>query len=77
MLEHHRATTPEPQAIPTVVKRQMAEELTGEQVYWDEELPGMKNYQRDLMPWEADPATRALGELCLVLFNSNEYLYVR
>jgi hypothetical protein len=29
------------------------------------------------MPWQADASTRALADLCLVLMNSNEFLYVR
>jgi hypothetical protein len=77
MIEHHHSSTPQRQELPRTVKRHMAEELTGEQVEWDELLPGMANYQRDLMPWEASAETRALSELCLVLFNSNEFLYVR
>ena len=55
----------------------MIEELTGELVEWEEELVGLKDYQRDLMPWQADAPTRALAELCLVLFNSNEFVYLR
>jgi hypothetical protein len=27
-------------------------------------------------PWDVSPETRALAALCLVLFNSNEFLYV-
>lgn len=76
-LEHHRANPPKPQPLPQVIQRHMTEELTGEQVSWEEFLPGMNSYERDLMPWEVSPETRALGELCLVFFNSNEFLYLR
>jgi hypothetical protein len=55
----------------------MVEELTGEMVYWDEDLSVLKEYERDLMPWEVDGPTRALADVCLVLMNSNEFLYVR
>ena len=55
----------------------MVEEMTGEDMHWEEELDAMRDYQRDLMPWDADADTRALAELCLVLLNSNEFLYVR
>jgi hypothetical protein len=55
----------------------MVEEMTGEEFTWEEELEGMKAYQRDLQPWDVGPSTRALADLCLVLFNSNEFLYVR
>jgi hypothetical protein len=55
----------------------MVEELTGETVYWDEDLSPLANYQRDLQPTDTTPATRALAEVCLVLLNSNEFLNVR
>jgi hypothetical protein len=29
------------------------------------------------MPWQVDAATRALADVCLVLMNSNEFLYIR
>ena len=34
------------------------------------------NYERHTKPWEVDPATRALADICLALFNSNEFIYV-
>ena len=55
----------------------MVEELTGEMVYWDEDLSVLEDYERDLAPWQVDAATRALADVCLVLMNSNEFLYVR
>ena len=63
--------------VPTTVRRQMIEEFTGEVVQWDEELDLLRNYVRDLKPWDVDPAARALADVCLVLFNSNEFLYLR
>jgi hypothetical protein len=77
VLAHHRDHRPSPVPLPDRVARHMVEEMTGEDVQWDEELDGFKDYQRDLTAWEADPETRALAELCLVLLNSNEFLYVR
>ena len=55
----------------------MVEEMTGEMVHWTEELSVLNNYERDLMPWQVDAQTRALADVCLVLMNSNEFLYVR
>jgi mono/diheme cytochrome c family protein len=77
MVAHHRANTPKPVELPTKVKRHMVEEMTGEDFFWDEELDVLKNYQRDLMPWQAGAETRALAEVCLVLLNANEFVYVR
>ena len=71
-----RSTRRSPCRCRGTVARHMVEEMTGEDVHWDEELDGLKDYQRDLMPWDADAGDRALAELCLVLLNSNEFLYV-
>jgi hypothetical protein len=46
-------------------------------VHWEEDLSVLKDYQRDLMPWQVNAETRALADVCLVLMNSNEFLYVR
>ena len=75
--EHHRAHPPTPTELPKTIRRGMVEELTGEMVHWDEDLSSLADYQRDLMPWQVAPEVRALADLCLVLLNSNEFLYVR
>jgi len=77
MLAHHRQRKPTVVPPPLVVTRAMIEELTGEEYTWDEELDLMKDYVSDLKPWDVDPETRALAELCLVLLNSNEFVYLR
>jgi mono/diheme cytochrome c family protein len=77
MVEHHHEHQPEIVTLPAKVRREMVEELTGEPFSWEEELDVMAVYQPDLKPWQADANTRALAELCLVLFNSNEFLVVR
>ena len=77
MTRHHEGRPPVKVEVPTTVRREMIEEFTGEIVRWDEDLDLLKNYVRDLKPWDVDPATRALADLCLVLFNSNEFLYLR
>ena len=77
MTAHHRENPPLPTELPTSVRRGMVEELTGEMVHWVEDLSVLKDYERDLMPWQVGAETRALADLCLVLLNSNEFLYVR
>jgi mono/diheme cytochrome c family protein len=77
MTEHHRRATPTPTSLPQVVKREMIEELTGEPFQWEERLDGLAAFEPDLKPWQVDAETRALAELCLVLLNSNEFVYVR
>jgi mono/diheme cytochrome c family protein len=77
MTTFHREHPPKPVELPKKVKRKMVEEMTGEEFSWEEELDGMQGYQRDVKPWDVGAETRALADLCLVLFNSNEFLYVR
>ncbi len=77
MAEHHRSHKPQVVELPVLVEREMFEELTGESFKFTEELDVMKHYQADLKPWEVGPHTRALADLCLVLMNSNEFVYVR
>jgi mono/diheme cytochrome c family protein len=76
MVDHHRKNAPQVVELPTRVERGMIEEFTGEMVRWSEDLP-LDGYERDTMPWDVEPEVRALAEVCLVLLNSNEFLYVR
>jgi len=77
MIRWHRGHKPVVLKPPLSVKRQMIEELTGQKVTWVEQLDRMRNFQPDLKPWDVGPETRGWAELCLVLINSNEFLYVR
>jgi len=76
MLAYHRSHPPVPQPYPTSVRRRMFEEMTGEPFEFNEALDIYQAYIPDLKPWTTDPATRALGDWALVLFNANEFLYV-
>jgi mono/diheme cytochrome c family protein len=77
MTAYHREHPPTPQKLPTSVKRHMVEEMTGLPVEWEESLDELQHYKMDLKPWDVDAETRALADVCLVLMNSNEFLYVR
>jgi hypothetical protein len=77
MLGHHRNHRPVRQSLPQHVRRGMVEELTGEMVHWDEDLRELEHYTPDLQSADVPPETRALAEICLVLFNVNEFLSVR
>jgi mono/diheme cytochrome c family protein len=78
MLAHHRRHRPKPSSPPTEVVRKMVEEMTGESFEWTEPLDiyAGDDYIADLKPWDVGPSTRALAEVCLVLMNSNEFVYV-
>ncbi|MBW3595749.1 MAG: PSD1 and planctomycete cytochrome C domain-containing protein [Planctomycetes bacterium] len=82
-LEHWRAMTArheqlefEPQSPPMEVVRHAVEEMNGEPFTFVEKLEVYQDYVPDLKPWNADPRTRGLAEVCLVLFNANEFIYV-
>jgi len=76
MTEHHRHHAAVEVPVPLSVKRGMVEELTGQLYQFDDPLTLMNEYQPDLKAWQVSPETRALSELCLVLMNSNELMYV-
>ena len=75
MTEHHEKHVPVKQSMPAKVVRQMVAEQTGELFRW-EELLDTKHYVADVKPWDVGPETRAWAELCLVLMNANEFVYV-
>jgi hypothetical protein len=56
----------------------MVEEMTGEEFSWTEPLDvyADPHFIPDVRPWEVDAGSRALADVCLVLMNSNEFLYV-
>ena len=72
----HEANPPTPYAYPTSIEREMFEEMTGEPFVFTERLDIYENYEADMKPWEAAPSTRALADLCLLLLNANELIYI-
>jgi hypothetical protein len=76
MLAYHNEHPFPPEPYPTQVNREMFEEMTGEIFHFVEELDVYTNYQADIKTWEVNAETRALADFCIVLFNSNEFIYV-
>ena len=76
MSAYHQSSDPKPTEYPTTITRSLVEENTGETFEYEEMLPVFSNYQQDRKANEIKPFTRALSDLCLVLFNSNEFIYV-
>ena len=76
MLAHHQNHHPQPIQRSRVVRREFVDEKTGGTSHWDEILDQADDYVPGLQPWDVDANVRALSELCLVLMNSNEFLYV-
>lgn len=67
---------PAPREIPKVVQRDAVEENTGEKFSFQETLYSNADFVSDLQPHQVNRRTRALADVCLALFNSNEFVYV-
>ncbi len=76
MKEYHRETPAPRIEYPDRVEREMFEEMTGENFRYIERLHVYQNYQADLKSWEVDEETRALADYLVILFNTNEFIYV-
>jgi len=75
LLEPDHAILDLPQHQPPLTRTVMAEK-TGQPYTFKEAMPAYRNFQPDLLPHAVDRRTRALAEVCLVLFNLNEFAYV-
>ena len=76
MRAYHANHQPEPVKYPTRITRSLIEELTGQPFEYEETLSVFENYVPDKKPADVSANTRALADLCLLLFNSNEFIYV-
>jgi hypothetical protein len=76
MLAKHRGLTFAPSTRPREVVREAVEENTGEKFTFTEPLETAADFVPDLSMSDAAQETRALAEVCLVLFNTNEFAYV-
>lgn len=63
-------------AVLLKVKREAVEENTGERFTFEEPLFANEEFEPDLQPADVDRHVRALGDVCLVILNSNEFVYV-
>ncbi|MGB7327475.1 MAG: DUF1553 domain-containing protein, partial [Rubripirellula sp.] len=61
---------------PTKIQRTVMAEKTGEPYSFEEEMPAYRHYQLDVQPADLDARTRGLAQVCLVLFNLNEFAYL-
>ncbi len=75
MREHHRKVQPVREELPKQIVRGRIAEFSGTHVQivedWDP-----AGYEPNLKPWDVPAETRALAEVCLVLLNSNEFIYL-
>ncbi len=76
MSDYHQKISPSEVSYPTQITRTLVEEFSGEPFDYEEILPAFEDYQPDLKAGDVDVKTRALADLCVVLLNSNEFIYV-
>jgi hypothetical protein len=76
MAARHQALDAPGWARPVTIPREVVEENTGEKFTFEETLEFYADYVPDRKLADVDPETRGLAELCLVLFNSNEFVYI-
>tara|TARA_B100000212_G_scaffold335792_1_gene308249 strand:- start:23156 stop:24127 length:972 start_codon:yes stop_codon:yes gene_type:complete len=76
MRDYHKEHKPVPVTYPTKITRSLVEEFSGKPFEYEEILPAFENYVPDKKATDVDADTRALADLCLVLFNTNEFVHV-
>jgi hypothetical protein len=76
MEKYHAANPAAPVEYPTKITRSLVEEFSGRPFEYEEILPAFENYQADTKAADVSPETRALADVCILLFNSNEFIYV-
>ncbi|MEM9825514.1 MAG: PSD1 and planctomycete cytochrome C domain-containing protein [Planctomycetota bacterium] len=64
------------EVFPREIRREAVEENTGERFTFTETLYAIDDFQADTRASDLSRKARALAELCLVLMNSNEFVYV-
>ncbi|MDG2219861.1 MAG: PSD1 and planctomycete cytochrome C domain-containing protein [Rubripirellula sp.] len=82
-LAHWNAATKEetlktyqPRHYPSETQRTVMAEKTGEPYEFLEIMPAYDHYVPDLQPSDVDANTRGLAQVCLVIFNLNEFAYL-
>lgn len=76
MQSYHEQTSPDPIVYPTETTRSLVEEFSGRPFEYTERLPVFENYVPDSKPAAVSASTRALADVCRLLLNSNEFVYV-
>jgi len=71
-----RQKTYQPPKFETEISRTVMAEKTGEPYTFVEAIPAYATYVPDLQPHQVDARTRGLAQVCLVIFNLNEFAYV-
>lgn len=75
MQSYHANVTPAKRTYPTEITRSLVEEFSGQPFEYQEILPVFNNYTPDTQAADVSANTRALADLCLILFNSHEFVF--
>ncbi|WP_253158894.1 PSD1 and planctomycete cytochrome C domain-containing protein [Stieleria tagensis] len=76
MVDYHQTVDPKPVVYPVSITRSLVEEFSGNVFEYEEILPVFEHYQQDKKAADVSPQTRALADMCLLLWNTNEFMYV-
>ena len=72
--DERESKTKEP--YPIEISRSLVEEFSGRRFEYQEILPKFQNYEADLGMHEVSKHCRSLADVCLLLMNTNEFLFV-
>jgi len=76
MTAYHKGVDPKPPVYPTEITRSLVEEFSGKPFEYIEWLPTFEDYHPDKKASDVGPPVRALADVCLLLFNTNEFMYL-
>ncbi|MCB1204195.1 MAG: PSD1 domain-containing protein [Verrucomicrobiae bacterium] len=76
MKDYHAGVQPKPVSYPTTITRSLVEEFSGKTFEYEEILPAFEHYTPDTKASDVDAETRALADVCLLLLNSHEFIYL-
>lgn len=77
MVDYHHQHKPDPVVYPNKVTRSVVEEMSGDPFDYEEYLDIFdEDFQSDLQAADVDAETRAMADVCLLLLNSNAFIYV-
>ncbi|MEM0968630.1 MAG: hypothetical protein AAGJ31_04715, partial [Verrucomicrobiota bacterium] len=76
MRSYHAQEEAAPVSYPTTIERSLVEEFTGEPFDYEEILPVFEDYVPDAKASDVSAEVRALADVCLLVFNANEFMYL-
>ena len=75
-VENHERELTARAEYPTEITRSLVEEFSGLPFEYREILPKFMNYEADLKIEDLSVEGRGLADICLLLMNTNEFLFV-